>query len=375
MKRRGVAMRRNTNGRIMPIHRTRALLLTAVFILAATSALAGTVAPSDLGITVRRISTRVAVVQAGPWNNSYLAIATQKGMAVIDSGFSKTVAQAVRKAIEAEFKRTDFAYLINSHEHSDHTFGNGAYPEAAIVGSDLMRKAILGMKADPSTIADRLAIPAQGIAAIRESVVKDPKLKGTPQVVQGEKFWNIVQADYTAGIEYLPPSILFDRRMALNLGDVSVHLFSFGHWHSVADTIVSIPEEHIVRLGAILYGEHLPVFKNPYGPKEEMTTAMVNNWIAMLHEVLDQTDQKTQFVSCHGWEVMTKAQVAPQVAYMDKLWTEVSRAKADGKTLPQAKQALTRAQLCPELAGLADAGLQVPNIHEHNIEALWAAAP
>jgi glyoxylase-like metal-dependent hydrolase (beta-lactamase superfamily II) len=359
----------------MEIHRSCSLLIPAVFILSATSAPAGPEATSDLGITVRRLSTRVALVKTGPWNNSYVAIATQKGIVVIDSAFSKTVAEAVRQAIQAEFKRGDFAYLINSHEHSDHTFGNSAYPDATIVGSDLMRKAILGMKADPSTIADRLSIPEQTIAAMREAALKDPKLKDTPQVIQDEKFWKIVQADYAAGIEYLPPSIVFDRRMALNLGDVSVHLFSFGHWHSVADTIISIPEEHIVRLGAILYGEHLPVFKNPYGPKEEMTGAMVNNWIAVLNEVLAQADEKTQFVSCHGWGVMTKAQVAPQVAYMDKLWTEVRRAKAAGKPLKEAKQALTRPRLCPELAGLADSGLQVPNIHEHNIEALWAAAP
>jgi glyoxylase-like metal-dependent hydrolase (beta-lactamase superfamily II) len=289
-----------------------------------------------------------------------VAIAAQKGIVVIDSGFSKTIAQAVRQAIQEEFKRGDFAYLINSHEHSDHTFGNSAYSDATIVGSDLMRNAILGMKADSSTVADRLSIPEQSISAMREAVLKDPKLKNTPQVVQGEKFWKIVQVDYTAGIEYLPPAIVFDRRMALNVGDLWVHLFSFGHWHSVADTIISIPEEHIVRLGAILYGEHLPVFKYPYGPKEELTGAMVNNWITVLNEVLAQTDETTQFISCHGWGVLTKAQVAPQVAYMEKLWAEVRRAKVAGKTLQETKRALTRTRLCPELAGLADSGLQVP---------------
>ena len=359
----------------MPIHRSCSLLMPAAFILAATSAQAGSEAIFDLGITVRRLTSRVAVVKTGPWNNSYVAIATQRGIVVIDSGFSATVAQAVRQAIQAEFKRGDFVYLINSHEHSDHTFGNSAYSDATIVGSDLMRKAILGMKDDPSTIADRLSIPEQNIAAMREAVLKDPKLKDTPQVVLAENFWKIVQADYAASIEYLPPSIVFDRRMVLNLGDVSVHLFSFGQWHSIADTIISIPEEHIVRLGAILYREHLPVFKNPYGPKEEMTGAMVKNWIAVLNEVLAQADGQTQFISCHGWGVMTKAQVAPQVAYMDKLWSEVRRVKAAGKTLQEAKQALTRAQICAELAGLADSGLQIPHIHEHNIEALWTAAP
>jgi glyoxylase-like metal-dependent hydrolase (beta-lactamase superfamily II) len=351
-----------------------ALLTAALFAVPPASAQTPSQAPSDLGITVRRLSPRAAVVSAGPWNNSYLAIAARKGIVVIDSGFSKTIARAVREAIQAEFKRSDFAYLIVSHEHSDHVFGNAAYSDIPIVGSDLMHAAVLRMKADPASLSERLAIPRTSLTRMREDSLKDPKLADDPQVVRGERFWSVVQADYSAGVDYVPPSITFDHRMALDLGDVSVHLFSFGHWHSAADTIISVPEENIVRLGAILYGDHLPVIKNPYA-NEPFTAAIVDNWIAVLDEVLSQADEKTQFVSCHGWGVMTKAQCAPQVAYMAKLWNEVRRTKSAGQTLQQAKEALPRAQTFPEVASLADADFQMKNIHEHNIEALWSVAP
>ena len=352
-------------------------LVAALLSFASASAQIPPAATSDLGITVSRLSPRVAVVHTAPWtwNNSYVAIATRKGIVVIDSGFSKTIAQAVRKAIETEFKRSDFAYLILTHEHSDHIFGNSAYADVPIVGSDLMRGAILKMKADPAIVADRFAIPGQTLGKMREELLKDPKAADKTQVAQAETFWKIVQADYASGVEYLPPTITFDRRLALNLGDVTVHLFSYGHWHSIADTIVSIPEENIVRLGAILYGDHLPVVKNPYGPAETMTPAMVDNWVAILKEVVAQSDDKTQFISCHGWGVMSKAQVAPQVAYLEKLWNQVRSAKTAGKTLQETKASLPRAQAFPEVASLGDSGLQVSNIHEHNIEALWTAAP
>jgi glyoxylase-like metal-dependent hydrolase (beta-lactamase superfamily II) len=331
--------------------------------------LRGTAAPApDLGIQVRRLSPRAAVFNVGPWNNSYLALATEKGIVVIDSGFSKTVAQAVRAAIQAEFGRSDFAFLINSHEHSDHTFGNGAYADIPIVGSELLRAALVRAKADPSIVADRLAIPER-------SLVSDPKLLEDPKVAVGERFWKTVQADYAAGVDYVPPTITFDRRLTLHLGDVSVHLYSYGHWHSSADTIISIPEEGIVRLGAILGAGELPVVNSPYGPKEKLTAAIVDNWMAVLHEVIDQANDKTQFISCHGWFVMRKAQCAPQVAYLEKLWNEVRRAKAAGKTLEQTRDALTRADRLPEVAGLANTADGVPNIHDHNIEALWNAAP
>jgi glyoxylase-like metal-dependent hydrolase (beta-lactamase superfamily II) len=352
----------------------RSLFLAALILVPSASAQAQPQAPSDLGITVRRLSPRVAVVNAGPWNNSYVAIATQKGIVVVDSGFSKTIAQTVREAIKAEFKRDDFAYLMITHEHSDHVFGNSAYSDVPIVGSDLMRAAILRMRAEPASVSERLAIPKESLARMRQDSAKDPKLAVDPKFAQGERFWNVVQADYSAGVDYLPPSITFDRRMALDMGDVSVHLFSLGHWHSAADTIISVPEEGIVRLGAVLYGDQLPVLKNPYA-KEPFTAAILDNWIAVLGEVISQANEKTQFISCHGWGVMTKAQCAPQVAYMEKLWREVRQAKSAGKTLQQAKEALPRAQAFPEVASLKDADFQMKNIHEHNIEALWSVAP
>ncbi len=351
-----------------------ALSLAALFAVSPASAQTRSQTASDLGISVRRLSPRAAVVHAGPWNNSYLAIATKRGIVVVDSGFSTTIARAVREAIQTEFRRSDFAYLILSHEHSDHVFGNAAYSDVPIVGSDLMRAAILRVKADPTLVSDRLALPKDSLARMREESLKDPKRAGDASVARDERFWNAVQADYAAGVDYLPPTVTFDRRMALDLGDVSVHLFSLGHWHSAADTIITIPEENIVRLGAVLYGDHLPVVQNPYA-KEPFTAEIMDNWIAVLSEVMSQADDRTQFVSCHGWEILTKAQVAPQVAYLSKLWNEVRRAKSSGLTLDQAKAALQRARAFPDVAGLGDADFQMKNIHEHNIEALWRVAP
>jgi glyoxylase-like metal-dependent hydrolase (beta-lactamase superfamily II) len=349
--------------------------MAALVITAAVSAQAETQPAPDLGIQVRRLSPRAAVFNVGPWDNAYLALATRKGIVVIDSGFSKTVAQAVRAAIQAEFKRSDFAFLINSHEHSDHTFGNSAYSDIPIVGSDLLRAAILGFKSDPTIIAPRLAIPEQSLASTQQDLKNDPKLLENPEVAKGERFWKTVQADYARGIDFVPPSITFDRRMTLNLGDVSVHLFSYGHWHSTADTIITVPEEGLVRLGAILYGGPLPVVSGPYAPKEALTAAIMNNWIAVLNEVMAQANEKTQFISCHGWTIMSKAQCAPQVAYLEKLWNDVRHAKAAGKTLEQAKQALPRVERFPEVAALSDTADGLPNIHEHNIEVLWNLAP
>jgi hypothetical protein len=72
---------------------------------------------------------------------------------------------------------------------------------------------------------------------------------------------------------------------------------------------------------------------------------------------------------------MTKVQVAQDAAYVEKLWNEVRRAKAAGKTLEQAKQATGREELFPELASLKDEAYGIASIHQRNIEMLWNAAP
>lgn len=350
-------------------------LMMAVF-AACVSAPVGAQSASDLGMTVRRISTRSAVVTGGPWNNSYLALSTQKGIVVVDSGFSKTIAKAVREAIREEFKRNDFAYLIISHEHSDHFFGNGAYSDIPIVGSDLLRSVTFRMKSDPTIVKPRLEIPQRSLAYTREQLLKtDPKALEGPKFAQEERFWKIVQADYGNGVDLVPPTIVFDRRLTLDLGDMSIHLFSFGQWHSSADTVISVPEENLVRLGAIFAPGLLPVVKFPNEPPEALTADVVNNWIAVFHEVLSETNDKTQFISCHGWSVMTRDQVAQDAAYVEKLWNEVRRAKAAGKTLEQAKQATRRAELFPEVALLKDEAYGISGIHQRNIEILWNAAP
>jgi hypothetical protein len=123
----------------------------------------------------------------------------------------------------------------------------------------------------------------------------------------------------------------------------------------------------------------------PDGTEEGLTAEMltaekVNNWFLVLHEVLSQADENTQFLGCHGRSAMTKSQCAHEAAYLEKHWNEVRRTKAAGKTLEQAKADLRLALSFAEFADLGDvmsAGNpdEVPSIHQKNIEVLWKAAP
>ncbi len=72
------------------------------------------------------------------------AIATQKGIVVIDTTDIPKLDQAFRKIIARELGRGDFKYLINTHGHGDHTNGNGVYADCQIIAhesvADMMRE-------------------------------------------------------------------------------------------------------------------------------------------------------------------------------------------------------------------------------------------
>jgi glyoxylase-like metal-dependent hydrolase (beta-lactamase superfamily II) len=360
--------------------------VTASLIAGNASASAGAEATPDIGITARRLSPRTAVFNAGPWDNAVVAIATQKGIVVVDSGFSKTIAKAHREAIQAEFKRSDFAFLINSHEHADHMFGDSAYSDIPLVGSEALRAAILRMKSDPTIVARFMEWPEKDLAFLRQNLLKNnPKALESQQFAQIERFWKAAEADNPTAAGLILPAITFDRRMALNLGDVSVRLFSFDLFHSMADILISVPEENLVLTEAVFAPGRLPHINFPDGTEEGLTAEMltaekVNNWFLVLHDVLSQADEKTQFLGCHGRSAMTKSQCAHEAAYLEKLWNEVRRTEAAGKTLEQAKVDLRLAENFAEFADLGDirsAGNpdEVPSVHQRNIEVLWKAAP
>ena len=100
----------------------------------------------DQFIKTERLCDRVISIRLFFGNNgceTITAIATQKGIVVIDGGMNPPVTEKYRKIIEKEFKRNDFAYILTTHADLDHTFGDRIFPEATILGHDMMKKELV----------------------------------------------------------------------------------------------------------------------------------------------------------------------------------------------------------------------------------------
>lgn len=336
-------------------------------------------------IKVRRLSPRAAVFNVGSNAGAVavLALATQKGIVVVDAPINRDVARLVRDTIQTEFKRSDFVYLINSHGHGEHTAGNGAYADLPIIGQEWDRKRLLNQ-----------------IAFMRAYFLKnDPKMLETPQFTlyekalpktieplrnaQDEQAIKNLAAGYRQGLAAVPPTITFDSRMTLNLGDMTVRLIYYGHAHSPTDIIISVPEENLVMTGSLFLPGLLPVLGVRGKPVDTGMAApsmpqpqVVDNWLAVLRALVGEANDSTQFIPCHGNVLMNKADFQRFHAYLEKLWSEVRRMKAEGNTLEQTKTALPLKERFPDAANLRDelyrgTTYETLGIHQYNIEFLW----
>ncbi len=88
----------------------------------------------DLTLKIQKLSDKVIVLKEdSPLENNIVAISSKKGLVVIDTSGSTITAVAMREIIEKMFKRKDFAYVINTHHHHDHAFGNQVFAKTGPV--------------------------------------------------------------------------------------------------------------------------------------------------------------------------------------------------------------------------------------------------
>ena len=104
-------------------------------------------ADEEVGIVVERLSERVIIVSLDGFSTQ-TAIATEKGIVVIDNVWSGKSARLYREVIEEEFGRGDFIYAIAIINDLMNVGGNCAYPEATVVAHEELYQSLKAKKAD-----------------------------------------------------------------------------------------------------------------------------------------------------------------------------------------------------------------------------------
>ena len=240
-------------------------------------------------INEENVSKKITVVRMG--YDAVTAIATQKGIVVIDAGISHSLTSKYRKIIEGKFKRNDFAYLINTHSHPDHIGGNQVFPEAVIVGHENCLNEISVYWKDMVKIKAGL----KKVVNQYENQLKDfdPEWQDSIEIYMQKIRYQHAYDDLFNDRVITLPSKTFSDTLSLLMGDVTFNLIYFGKAHSGSDILIHIPEEKVLMVGD-LFGE----YGRPSFAEENKIDS--NRWMKVKQWIKDLLDNIEVVIGGHG---------------------------------------------------------------------------
>ncbi|MCO5064476.1 MAG: quinoprotein relay system zinc metallohydrolase 2 [Rhizobiaceae bacterium] len=216
--------------------------------------------------------------------------------AVIDSGGSYVEGAALLDAIRGLTDRP-IRYLINTHMHPDHIFGNAAF------------------KGTGATIVGHRNLPA-ALEARGEFYL--------------HSFRRQIGDELMRGVEIIPPTLLVDDRMDLDLGGRTLHLRAWRPAHTDNDLTVLDSATNIFFAGDLVFLGHLPTLDGS-----------LLGWMRQLDELAAVS--ASSVVPGHGPSPSPWPQsLDPERRYFEVLATDLRKSIKDG--VPLAKAVKTAGQ-------------------------------
>ncbi len=217
-------------------------------------------------------------------------IVGSRGIAVIDTGGSACDGMQLRNAIKAT-SPLPILYVINTHMHPDHVFGNAAFEadNPTYVGHENLARA--------------LAARGSHYLTSNREIMGDAALEGT---------------------KIIPPGLTVEGRMEIDLGGRVLEIVAHPTGHTDNDLTVYDQRTRTLWTGDLVFLEHLPVIDG---------TLM--GWIAVLKSL--KTIPALRAIPGHGpASIPWPGGVADQERYLSVLVEDLRRMIAAGASMNDA---------------------------------------
>lgn len=230
-------------------------------------------------------------------SSNAVVLTTGEGVLVIDTRQhprdGQDLLDRIRKLTDKPVK-----WVINSHFHGDHHYGNPVFKAAGATIVAQKETARLMQKVQDKEFARR--------QAFFKNRNYDP-----------------------AEVKLIMPDVTFDNEMTIHLGDREVRLVYMGPGQQVGDTLVFFPHRRIL---------FTPGMFGPRSMPNMAFTPSVESWVSLLEKVAAM-DIDT-ILPAHG-DVATKADVRELAAMILDEYTTVKEAVAKGVSVEDAVKTLT----------------------------------
>jgi len=282
--------------------------------------------------------------QSGPEPNM-LIVVNDDDVLLVDSGMYPSSARAVVGEIR-KLTPKPVRYLVNTHWHDDHLFGNSviqdAWPDVRIVAHANTRidAPAKGFASTPKVIEDRTALIEKYQTMLKTNTgpdgqtLTDERRKRVERAIEVySKYVREVQT-----VKAVLPNVTFEDELILHAGNRTIELRYLGRGNTRGDVIVYLPKERIVATGDLVVA---PI---PFGIQSYYA-----DWIETLGK-LQKIDAQTLFLG-HGRAQHDWQHVATLRTLLSDLVTRVTAEVKKGATIEEVKKTVTLADWKKTLAG------------------------
>jgi cyclase len=269
------------------------MLRVTCFCIAAASTSLAPAQDSDFskaGIKVTKVAGSVYVVE-GPVSNIGVSAGTD-GIVMVDDGVQPMVSLA-RSALKS-ISGKPIRYVINTHDHADHTGGNADFQKDAVI-------------------------------IAHENVRKRLESGGT------SGSGGVLKFDTPPAPKEALPILTFDQSVTLHLNGEDIRVVHFPAAHTIGDSVVFFAKANVVDAGDIFTNGAFPFI-------DELAGGSVDGVIAACEKLIAQSAATVKVIPGHG-PVSTLDDVRSYVAMLKATRETVAKQIKAGKTLEQIKAA------------------------------------